>query len=174
MTREEMTKRLTATQAAPRLYVVNVGADDIVELTEENTRLKEHNQYLQQAVDILVEMLQSESFYGVQKDAVQWASRTFPGHHLPAASGGILTHLVEEAGELQRAWAFDLPNKEMHLEAADVLILLMQFAYLQGIDLMDAVKEKMAINKKRRWGPAQENGVVHHVKEEEENDAHGL
>lgn len=85
-------------------------------------------------------------------DVTAWQRGQFP-HATPAS---IAKHLLEEAQELQHA-----PSDRM--EIADVQILLAGLAAWQGIDLAEAVAEKLAINQARVWGKPDEHGVVKHV-----------
>ena len=49
------------------------------------------------------------------------------------------------------------------LELADVAILVLDLFYLQEIDLAQAVKDKMLINRQRTWRIA-DNGAMQHRK----------
>lgn len=92
-------------------------------------------------------------FRQLQKDIHEWACDTFEKQTVAAK----LEHLKREIVEL-------IENPSDRLEMADVQILLMGVASLQGVDLMDATLEKFEIVKKRKWGAPDEFGVVHHVK----------
>ncbi len=49
------------------------------------------------------------------------------------------------------------------LELADVAILVLDLFYLQDVDLAQAVKDKMLINRQRIWRIA-DNGAMQHWK----------
>lgn len=87
----------------------------------------------------------------LQRQIGEWGERTF-GEADPEA---ILAHLVEEVWEL-------VGSQEPE-EAADVAILLCQFAHRRGFSLRDEVIKKHAINERRVWGAPDERGVVRHV-----------
>ena len=98
------------------------------------------------------------------EDQFFWSGQTFgfdyPAH--PRAGVGSLHHCAEEVQEL----IDDPSDKE---EWADVFILLFDAASRRGIpfsDIMDWVEAKYEKNTKRKWGEPDENGVVHHIKEE--------
>lgn len=76
-----------------------------------------------------------------------------------------IEHLKEEIEELRIDLAIDGLGK--HLEFADCFILLFGAADASGMtyeDIMNAIDEKMAINRSRKWGDPDANGVVKHVK----------
>jgi len=73
---------------------------------------------------------------------------------------GKITHLAEELEEVLAA-----PD-DRH-EWADCMILLLGAARCAGLDMNDlyqAMQEKMDINRKRKWGPPDEDGIVRHVR----------
>ena len=95
----------------------------------------------------------------LQEQVTEFADKTFgnPGNPLPP-----LHHLKGEVDELIEA-----PNDIY--EYADCMILLIQSAMRAGYRmnrLFDACEEKHEINKKRKWGEPDENGVVQHIKED--------
>lgn len=70
--------------------------------------------------------------------------------------GPILTHLQREVGELVAD-----PGPE---EAADVFLLLMRVASIQGFSLIDAALEKFEVLKRREWGEPDAEGVIEHIR----------
>ena len=88
-------------------------------------------------------------------DVVEWADG------VPALQDRkpvlALTKLVmEEIPEL-------LQNQEDELEYADVLILVLDYAHLCGIDPEKAVLKKLDILRGRKWEADPDTGVVSHV-----------
>jgi NTP pyrophosphatase (non-canonical NTP hydrolase) len=83
-----------------------------------------------------------------------WNRETFPTVTLKAKA----EHLRREAIEL----AQDLNDEN---EMADIFILLAGIVDYLGVDLAQAVEKKMAKNRKRKWGPPDEHGVVEHIEE---------
>lgn len=66
--------------------------------------------------------------------------------------------LAEESGELLHA--IYAGTKNVGEECADILILLLDVAYLNNVDLVKAFNKKMAINKARSW--SHRNGALKH------------
>lgn len=90
-----------------------------------------------------------------------WQKETFG----QSTSLSKIAHLVEELEEL----ILDLKNNnpERRLEFADCFFLLFGAAACDGMSYMDiciAIQEKFVINKSRKWGKPDENGVVKHLK----------
>lgn len=53
------------------------------------------------------------------------------------------------------------------MEFADCFTLLFGAASSYGMsynDILNCIEDKMIINKKRKWGKPDENGVVNHIK----------
>jgi len=67
----------------------------------------------------------------------------------------------EELAELIEAIENSETDRAIALEAADVTILLHRITGTLGLELYDAVDEKMAINRLRKWTP-DGNGVGQH------------
>lgn len=89
-----------------------------------------------------------------------WQKETF-GQATPLSK---IAHLAEELSEL----SYDLINNkpERRLEFADCFFLLFGSAAADGMtyqDICQAIQEKFEINKARKWGKPDENGVVKHV-----------
>lgn len=89
-----------------------------------------------------------------------WQKQTF-GQATPLSK---IAHLAEELQEL----VSDLKsnNPERRLEFADCFFLLFGSAAADGMtyqDICQAIQEKFEINKARKWGKPDENGVVKHV-----------
>jgi NTP pyrophosphatase (non-canonical NTP hydrolase) len=95
----------------------------------------------------------------------EWQTSTFGN----ANSLSKLAHLQEELDELQKAIKENDPNRRF--EYADCFLLLYGAAGADGMtydDIFKAIEQKLAINKKRKWGKPDANGVVHHVKSSED------
>lgn len=86
-----------------------------------------------------------------QKQIATWAEVAFP--HQTARSKFI--HLRKEIEEL----GADLSDGE---EMADCFILLLNLAEKAGVDLMAKALWKMDINRTRKWGAPDADGVSHH------------
>jgi len=95
-----------------------------------------------------------------------WQNKTFP----TATARSATEHLREEVEEL----ADDLRCKSGSVakEIADCFILLYAIAHKCGLDyetLTQAIDEKMNINYARKWQKPAGNGVINHVRNEDEN-----
>lgn len=91
----------------------------------------------------------------LQEDIAEFTDRTF-GDSNPRAKA---LHLMREAQE-----AADDPSDIV--EWADCMILLLDGACKAGFDtsdLYDAVLRKMEINKTRKWGKPDADGVTRHI-----------
>lgn len=94
----------------------------------------------------------------MQDRVAEWADRVFAERD-PRKTALKMTG---EAVEVQEAVAYfedDCAGSEL----ADVLILLLDLAYLKGIDLSAEFWAKMEVNESRRWVVG--DGCFKHVKE---------
>lgn len=94
----------------------------------------------------------------------EWSDEVFGHSRDDGDQAGLpaLHHLREEIDEL-----IDNPSDES--EWADVLMLLLDAARRRDIPvwrLLQATRDKLAVNKRRKWGKPDENGVVHHVSDD--------
>lgn len=89
-----------------------------------------------------------------QSEVSKWAYQTFP-HQTPHSK---MAHLRKEIDELAE-------NTSDGEEMADCFILLLNLAEMAGVDLMTEARRKMEINRKRKWGAPDADGVCHHVKQ---------
>lgn len=93
---------------------------------------------------------------------VAWQKETF-GQATPMSK---LAHLAQELQELHSDLKEGSPKKR--LEFADCFFLLFGCAAADGMtyeDICNAIAEKFEINKARKWGKPDADGVVNHIKE---------
>ncbi len=90
-------------------------------------------------------------------DVLTWVRRQFPHRTIETTTA----HLLQEAIEV-------LIAPQDPGELADVLMLITSLADLQGINLAEAVRAKLAINTARTWAPPNPIGVSEHVREFEQ------
>lgn len=109
-----------------------------------------------------------------------WSDDTFgSGQRSPA----ILHHLAKEIPELLNAigdydrGANDTRvnvsemmelHRKMRFEFADVFMLLLDAARKRGFmaeDLIQVARMKLEVNRRRKWGKPDENGVIEHLRE---------
>lgn len=106
--------------------------------------------------DVVEDYIFSQTISGVIAESSVWSENTFP----QSTTKSIATHLAREAQELKE-------NPEDPSEMADIVLLLGHLAGITGVDLTNASREKLAINKTRKWGKIDAEGVVEHVREEQ-------
>lgn len=91
-----------------------------------------------------------------------WQKETFG----QATALSKVAHLAEEILELVLDLQQRAPTRR--LEFADCFLLLFGAASADGMsyeDICNAIDEKMEINRARKWGKPDSNGVVNHIKE---------
>lgn len=93
-----------------------------------------------------------------------WADLTFGAKRKPEA---VVHHLKKECDELIES--LKKPEDHFHIreELADCFILILNVTSKAGYDfptLLRDAKAKMDINKARKWGKPDKNGVVEHIK----------
>lgn len=71
----------------------------------------------------------------------------------PQTPRNIAISLVLEAGEVLEhfQWHEEADREALAGELADVALYLLQLAYLTGIDLEQAIYDKLALNYRRKW-----------------------
>lgn len=95
-------------------------------------------------------------------EITKWQKETF-GQATPLSK---IAHLAEELSELVADLKSNNPGRR--LEFADCFFLLFGAAAADGMsyeDICNAIQEKFEINKKRKWGKPNEQGVVNHIKD---------
>jgi len=93
----------------------------------------------------------------------KWSEATF-GNDMERGPLGALKHLEKEAREAQQA----VGTPEIRMELADCFLLIMDASRRAGIDiedLIDAAREKHAINRMRTWPKPVGDEPVEHVRE---------
>lgn len=107
------------------------------------------------------------------EDITNWQKKTF-GQATPVSKAHHLKEEVDELlVELESYYRSGFPKSETQLkdsliekEFADCFLLLFGSAAAHGMgyeDICQAIDTKMEINKSRKWGKPDENGVVKHV-----------
>ena len=94
----------------------------------------------------------------LQIEILYWQEATFPN----ADEFSTFHHLVKEIVELGKALEDDV---NIEGELADCQHLLFGIASKCGVNLYEATKKKFAVNKKRKWGVPDKNGVVEHIQQ---------
>jgi NTP pyrophosphatase (non-canonical NTP hydrolase) len=88
----------------------------------------------------------------LQDRITKWADSRFPAR----TTADILLKLYEEVGEYAR-------NPKAALEMGDIMILLLDVAHKNGIDVHKAVEDKMDINEGREWEVDVNTRIMRHV-----------
>lgn len=112
-----------------------------------------------------------------QEEVGIWGNETFnptgaidPGDFFE----GRINHLEKEIKELKiaflepYAWTEynkNKKNQEIKEEIVDCYLLVLHLVHLRGFDLLDEARKKMEINRGRKWGPPDKNGVIEHTEE---------
>ena len=89
----------------------------------------------------------------LQREITEWADEIIPHR----TSQKALIKMLGEISEL-----FENPSDE--LEMADIAILMFDYFHLEGVDIVEAVRKKMAINRQREWEVDEKTGMLNHVK----------
>lgn len=95
-------------------------------------------------------------------DIAEWQDKTFPS----ANSLSKIAHLIEEIVELKNEIIYGNIST-VKLEFADCFLLLFGAALKEGISLdeiLEAMQNKMNINRYRSWESPDENGIIRHIK----------
>lgn len=93
-------------------------------------------------------------------EIIEWQRQTFG----QATAYSKVTHLKEEINELMIDIRINADWKRH--EYADCFFLLFGAAAADGMsyeDICQAIQEKFEINKARKWGAPDSNGVVKHI-----------
>ena len=93
----------------------------------------------------------------------QWQDETFP----VASVLSKLHHLNDEIAELMQAIENGESDRAIRFEFADCFLLLFGAANKSGLtydDIKNCIDEKMILNRSRKWGAPDANGVVKHLK----------
>lgn len=94
-----------------------------------------------------------------QREWGLWVRRALP----EATTAGHLEKLKSEVVELQTAFGSGTPIAD---ELADCLLLLLSIADRHGISAAEAMRKKFEVNKARKWGKPDANGVYQHESKE--------
>ena len=82
-------------------------------------------------------------------EVVDWIKEFIPDEDRDPFNTAI--KMSEEVAELLHALYADESKRSIEDECADILILLLDVAYLHKIDLAQAFKRKMDMNRERQW-----------------------
>jgi NTP pyrophosphatase (non-canonical NTP hydrolase) len=89
----------------------------------------------------------------LQAEIAEWADSVVP-NRTPLS---VIAKMLGEVGELIASERMSDPS-----ELADVMILALDLAHLQGIDAAEAIRAKLEVNRKRRW-VVSDNGCAQHI-----------
>jgi NTP pyrophosphatase (non-canonical NTP hydrolase) len=93
-----------------------------------------------------------DGLLAMQERVAMWADKQFPNR----TTADVLLKLYEELGEYAR-------NPKAELEFADVMVLLLDAAHMNDINIAKAVDEKMTINEERKWQVDPNTRIMRHV-----------
>lgn len=95
----------------------------------------------------------TKSLPQLQQEIGEWADKLIPNR---TAHNALTKMVMEEIPELIAGGLAD------PLEIADIGILLLDVAYLQGVNIEQAIEDKMNINRGRDWDVDKNTGLMHH------------
>lgn len=119
---------------------------------DEGSRIPLHEAMLEK----LRRSLHPKTMSGIQSSIAQWADSVFPTR---TAQSSLAKLVLEEIPE------FITSGMKDPLEYADLIILVLDIAHLQGIDVENAVFQKMNINRSRKWKVDPATGFMSHTRE---------
>jgi NTP pyrophosphatase (non-canonical NTP hydrolase) len=96
-----------------------------------------------------------------QASVTAWANETFG---TAGSNARVAARANEEMAELLRALTADDSSDKAAAEVADVVIILYRLATRLGVDLLDEIDKKMAINRAREWAQ-DKTGHGYHVRD---------
>ena len=99
----------------------------------------------------------------LQLEIGDWQDATFP----KSTALSTLSHLAKEVLELNYAMLAGEPVAE---ELADCQHLLFGIANKCGLNLYEETIKKFEINKKRKWGKPDADGVVEHIRTSQQKE----
>lgn len=99
---------------------------------------------------------------GAQQMVTAWADQVFPDR---TVKGTLSKMMCEELPE------FITSELRDPLEYADLLILVLDLAGQMRIDVEDALRRKMEINRKRKWRRDPDTGNWRHIREESDHES---
>jgi len=119
----------------------------------------------------------SQNLQALMDDISNWSDATFGSGQRTIP---IVCHLKKEVDELRDALArekelysttdevgvISRQKQAVEMEFADCFMLLLNAAHHHGItasDFMRFTRHKLAINRKRKWGMPDKDGVVEHI-----------
>lgn len=100
-----------------------------------------------------IDSIQSAGQAELQSEIAVWADSVFPERTITNA---VSKMVMEEIPEY-------LTSQHDPMELADVGILLYDIAHLAGIDLHQAIRTKMVINRERSWEICPDTGLMNHI-----------
>jgi len=95
---------------------------------------------IQQLTDEMNRFVAAKGWYGA-------------GSRAPQTPRNIAISLAIEAAEVLEHFQWDecAESEGLAAELADVALYLLQLAYLEGIDLEEAIRDKLTANYRREW-----------------------
>lgn len=99
---------------------------------------------------------------GLVKDIGEWSETTFG---VGDRTKPLLEHLKKEVDEA--IVTHDIKSIYFDWALADCFILLFDIMYRNNMtmgQIESVIKEKMDVNKKRKWHNPDENGIIEHVR----------
>ena len=102
-------------------------------------------------------MKQLNDWQKLQDEIEKWSDNQFGFNRPPT---GSINHLIKEVQELKE-------EQYCLEEYADCLMLILDAARMAGYNcdnLFKATQDKLKVNKNRKWGPLDKDGVSEHIR----------
>jgi len=106
--------------------------------------------------------------YQLMEEIAEFSDSTFGTEQRNPAIAWKLRDEVDELIEKLTIGTGDDHRANLLEEYADCLILLLDSlrkSQFRADELMAAARVKMKLNRKRKWGSPDENGIIHHIKD---------
>ncbi len=102
------------------------------------------------------------------QDVVRWGRETFPRSTLVTKAEHLRREVAEfdaqPLGDPEEMADVLMIMSHLHADLADIRMRVFKAADEQGVDLVQAVRAKLAICRARTWNEPDEQGVVEHVR----------
>ena len=124
-------------------------------------RVKKHHFMYQIFHELIMDAIIDSSNSPLPKAVGLWADETFP----QSTAESVINHLKREIIELEEA-VKNPTSFNIQQEAADCQILLWHLAHKCHFNINEEAADKHRVNKHRKWGKPDAEGVVEHVDDE--------
>lgn len=107
-----------------------------------------------------------KDFQNIQNEIYLWQKTTFPTGTIIGKMKHLQKECAEVINEIEKAYNGSGDHLAIEEEFADCFILLTGAAAHYGLtmeEIYDAMRKKLEINKKRKWGQLDSDGISKHI-----------